>query len=80
MTTTNELKAPEERGIQNNRFGRRTQVRVEAGNYSAPDVASLQLAREGPRGAVHYFNVPLGAEDLRRLAQICLEVAEELNA
>jgi hypothetical protein len=82
MQTTNEIKSRKERVIQNNRSGHRNQVRVSPGfaNWSATDVASLGVVREGSRGAVHALCVPLGAEDLRRLGQNCLELADEMDA
>jgi glutamate/tyrosine decarboxylase-like PLP-dependent enzyme len=82
MTTTNELKAPGERVIKNDLFGHKNQVHVYPGvsghGYPA-GVATLALSKTGSRGARHYFTVSLGREDLRKLAQICLEVADDLD-
>jgi hypothetical protein len=53
---------------------------VGPGHGNPPWVATLFLSKTGSRGARHYFGVPLGTQDLRRLAQIFLEVADELDA
>jgi hypothetical protein len=83
VTTTNELKAPEERVIKNNWFGHRNQVRVwpAVAGYGNPlGVASLNIGKRGRRGGYHCLCVTLGTEDLRQLAQICLDVADEVDA
>jgi hypothetical protein len=81
----NEEKAPEERGVEDKRldyrkdvywFGRRNDACISLGLRNSSRSTPIYISKRGPRGGEVGFYVTVSVEDLRRLAQACLNFAD----
>jgi hypothetical protein len=64
------------------RHGYTYQIEVYRGSVvplpSGTKIASIVISERGPKGGYQSYRITLAPEDLRRFAQMCLEVADEV--